>query len=256
MRANPQRSVGLVSIPALGGVKVRERLCKAAVEIVERLAGGESGVRQLASPLANVRANEDGSVRFVGAAVRGNLRLLAGTIRANEPTRVITRLSRALAGALGTGAFALASSNVWTLADGMGWSRLVGLTLLAMLATSLALILAHGLWEHTDDPRARERVIVFNLATVITIAMGVIVLYAGLFAVTVLGAVALIPPDVFHQRVGHAPAPADFLQLAWFVTTLATIGGALGSLIESDLSVRNAAQRSTEVAEDERSKVE
>ena len=37
-------------------------------------------------------------------------------VRASQPTQVVARLSRALVGALGTGAFALTSSNVWQLA--------------------------------------------------------------------------------------------------------------------------------------------
>ena len=249
--ANSQMGVGLISVPALGGRNVDERLCRAAVAVVDGLAGGDGGVRDLASPLADARAHNDGSVRFMTAALRGNLRLLAGTVRANQPSRVVTRLSRALAGALGTGAFALASSNVWSLADGTSWPRLVGLALLSIVMTVVALILTHHLWERADHPRARERVVVFNIATVITMAMGVAILYLGLLALTVLGGIALIPPDVFKQQVGHGAGMPDYLQLAFLVATLATIGGALGSLVESDLSVRSAAQRSTEAAEDQ-----
>jgi hypothetical protein len=245
-QANPQYGVGLVSLPALGGVKVRERLRDAAERVVEGIVGGDARVGELAAPLGEARAREDGTIRFVGAALRGNLRLLAGTVRANQPATVIMRLSRALTGSLGTGAFALASSNVWMLADGTTWRRLVLLAVLSTLATVVALILAHGLWERTDDPRARERVVLFNLATAITIGIGVVFLYAGLFLVTITAALALIPPDVLEQQLKHGIDAGDYVQLAWLVTTLATIGGALGSLVESDLSVRNAAQRSTE----------
>jgi hypothetical protein len=57
-------------------------------------------------------------------------------------------------------------------------------------------------------------------------------------------AAALIPPHVLEQNVGHAVGVGHYLRLAWFVASLATIGGALGSLAESDLSVRNATYRS------------
>jgi cell division protein FtsX len=79
----------------------------------------------------------------------------------------------------------------------------------------------------------------------------IVQLYLGLFVVTLVGALAMIPPDVLEQQLSHPVGAGDYLQLAWLVTSIATIGGALGSLVESDLSVRTAAQRSREAAERE-----
>ena len=72
-----------------------------------------------------------------------------------------------------------------------------------------------------------------------------------------MGGAALIPPQVYEGDVGHAPALADYLKLGWLAATIATLAGALGSLIESDESVREAAYRHhadarTEGSEDER----
>ena len=69
-------------------------------------------------------------IRFSTAVVRGNLRLLLGMVRANDPARVVTRLSRATVAALGTAAYVLASSSTWQLAVSLGWPRLLALTLL------------------------------------------------------------------------------------------------------------------------------
>jgi hypothetical protein len=46
---------------------------------------------------------------------------------------------------------------------------------------------------------------------------------------------------VFAAAVGHDVGLADYATLAWFVASLATIGGALGSALESDDAVRAAA---------------
>jgi hypothetical protein len=52
-------------------------------------------------------------------------------VRVTQPARLVARLSRAVVGALGTRAFALASSNVWMLSDGMSWPRLLATTVFA-----------------------------------------------------------------------------------------------------------------------------
>jgi uncharacterized membrane protein len=259
--ANATHHVGLVSIPALGAVRRERRLKEAVARVVDGLlgeavsgpaaAGGgarnarmAARLRELGSPIGRAKVRDDGTIRFVGAVLRGNLRLLVGMVRANEPSRIITRLSRALVAALGTGAFALATADVWVLATGMGWPRLIALALASVVVTCLALVLAHGLWERAHDPVARERVVLFNLATVATVALGVLALWGALFAGSAIGGVGLIPPGIFEDQLGRSVGVGEYLKLFVLIATLATIGGALGSMIESDLAVRDAAYTS------------
>ena len=178
-------------------------------------------------------------------------------MRANRPARVIARLSKALAVALGTAAYAMTSSSIWMLADGMAWPRLALLAAASVVTLCVVLVLAHGLWERASGQDDREAAILFNLATSATLALAVVSLYASLLALSAVAGAALISPSVFHDSVGHAPALADYLKLGWLAATIATLAGALGSLIESDESVREAAYRHhpddrTENNEDER----
>jgi hypothetical protein len=175
--------------------------------------------------------------------IRGNLRLILGMVRANNPSLVIVRLSRAMAAALGTAAISITAINVWLLADGSSGPRLLGLSIAAIAATCAALIVAHRLWEHAAEPDEREQVIMFNLATLLTLVVGVTTLYAALFLTTLACGGALIPPGVVSHAVGHEQSFADYVQLAWLVASLATIGGALGSVIESDVAVHEAMYR-------------
>jgi putative flippase GtrA len=260
-QASATHGVGLLSVPALGAVGVRRRARAAVVRLIEALLGEEQvehggtgagarharmrvRVRELASPLGRADVRDDGTVRFVGATLRRNLRLLVGMVRANEPSRVVTRLSAALVAALGTGAFAIATSDIWNISQGMSWPRLAALALGSIIATTGALIVAHGLWERAADPAARERVVLFNLATAATVTLGVLVLYGALLALTAACAAALIAPSTLAREVGHPVDVTDYVQLALLAASLATIGGALGSLVESDIDVRDAAYRS------------
>ena len=253
--------VGLVSVPALGAVHRRERLRDATAEIVAGLLGesgtdaggvrGREGRRarmaarsaELADPAATADAERDGTLRFAGSVVRGNLRLLFGMIAANRPTRVMSRLSRSATAALGTGAYALSSSNIWTLADESSWPRLLAVALLSVAIILVALVVAHGLWERRRDAAARERVALFNIVTTVTLAIGVASLYLALFVVMTLAAAIVIPPAAFDHEVGHAPSVWDMARLGWLVASLATVGGALGSLLESDSAIREAIYR-------------
>jgi hypothetical protein len=252
--ASATHGVGLVSVPALGAIRVPHRVTSAAARLIEGLVG-ESGERagrtgriagrlgELASPLGRARVHDDGSIRFVSATLRGNLRLLVGMVRANQPSQLIARLSSALVGALGTAAVSLASSDIWRLSDGMHWRQLAALSVLSVVVTVVALILAHGLWERADEPEERERVVLFNLATCATLALGVLAVYAALFVITAVAGVTLIPDQVLARTLGHPVDITEDLRLAWLAASLATVGGALGSLVEDDTAVRDASYR-------------
>lgn len=258
--ASAMYRVGLLSVPALGARSVAQRAMRAVLNLVDGLLGEEVGRRgdadgtgrahrmhqrldELRSPLGRRRAEEDGTIAFVGATLRGNLRLLVGMVRANQPARVIARLSRALAVSLGTAAYAMSSSSIWMLSHGMTWPRLVILGAASIITLCVVLVLAHGLWERRSGPGDREAVVLFNLTTIATLGLAVLTLYAGLLALSVVGGAGLIPATVYHGNVGHAPTVADYLKLGWLAATIATAASALGSLIESDEAVREAAYR-------------
>ncbi len=135
--------------------------------------------------------------------------------------------------------------------------RLALLGAASIVTLCVVLVLAHGLWERASGQDDREAIVLVNLATSATLALAVLTLYASLLVLSVIGGKALIPGSVYHAEVGHPPTLADYLKLGWLAATIATVAGALGSLIESDESVREAAYRHhadarTEQHEDER----
>ena len=95
--------------------------------------------------------------------------------------------------------------------------------------------------QRSPHPAAREQVILFNLVTVTTVAIGVLALYVALLILTLVGAFLLIPRQTLADGLGHPAGVASVLQLAWLATSVATVGGALGAGLESDEAVREAA---------------
>jgi hypothetical protein len=221
--ASATDGVGLISVPAFGAIGLEARVRDAALDLIAALVGlsdEESAKRhesvrarlhELASPIGTAQVRDDNTIRFSTAVIRGNLRLLIGMVRANHPWRVTVKLSRALVAALGTAAYVLASTGFWTLAAYMTWPRLLGLALAAVVATSVALIVAHHLWERSTNLRTRERVVLFNAVTVLTIAIGVLTLYLALLALSVVGAFSLIPEGALNAQINRADA-ADYLR--------------------------------------------
>ena len=182
---------------------------------------------------------------YVPAVLAGNLRLLLGMIRANRPWRFAARLYGALVAALAVGAYSMVSSDVWRLSDAMGWWRLALMCAASIAGTALAVVWAHGLWERDPDRRVREQVVLFNVTTSLTVAIGIVCLYLALFVLIFAAAELIVRPGVFSSAVGHGVATSDYLALAWFAASFATVAGGLGAGLESGEAVREAAYTSS-----------
>ena len=250
--ANPVHNVAIVSVPALGAMGARHRIREGIVRLVERLIGSHQQrgadtnaarrprrlsvqrVRELGTDTAN------GGFAFTARVLSGNLVLLGGMVAANQPWRLSLQLSRALTGAVAVGIFGLVYSDVWRLADAFGWQRLVGTALLSVGATAATLIIGAELWERTDAPGVRKQVLLFNIATVVTVVMRS-VLYAALYLLALVAAFWFVVPQVFSSSVGHPASLLDYFELAWLTCSLAMIGGALGAALETEDAVRQAA---------------
>src|SRR5918998_1804390 len=135
---------------------------------------------------------------------------------------------------------AMSSSSIWSLAHESTWPRLVAVGALSMLMILASLVVAHGLWERNANEAARERVVLFNVVTITTLTIGIAALYLALFLVLTLAAAVSIPPAALEEQVSATPTVGEYAQLAWFAASVATVGGALGSLVESSDAIREA----------------
>ena len=217
----------VLSLPALGGLRPRVRARRA--------------VRSLVSGMADPDTNGDHRVTL--PRVRGRSRLLLGMVLANRPWLLVPGLKSALVAALATGAVATINSTVWLLAGSLSWWRLVVATV-ASIALVVAWLMIDGeLWDRPDDDsaQARGRSHLYNASTLLTLAVGVLICYAALYLVNLAWALFVLDPDVMGGSVGAPVGHGDLFVLAWFVASAATVGGGLGSGLESDEAIRAAA---------------
>ena len=249
--ASPLHGVAVVCLPALGAIGLRRRIRDTVVGLVRTLlgdtadhalSGRAAGLGRRAGELGRSQQRDgDGSMMFTARVLTGNLRLLVGMIRANQPWRLATGLSRALTAALAAGVFALVTPDIWQLSAALGWLRLSAIAVASVTGITVALIGGAGLWERSSHPAGRKQVTLFNLATAATVVLGVLALYAALLLLALVTTPVLVPAQLLQAGIGHTEHVGDYVKLAWLTSSLATLGGALGAGLESDEAVQAAA---------------
>jgi hypothetical protein len=249
----------LLSLPALGGLRLQTRTRRAVEEVVLGLAGpratGAEGPPQSRPPLGSfvsrlapihpglVGEEEAADLRYVVTGPRGHLRVLAGMVRANRPWRLVPGLSSAFAAALATGAIATVNSTIWNLAESLGTLRLVIATVGSVALMIGWLIVDAHLWHRSTEVsrQANQKARLYNASTVITVGIGVLLCYGGLFVINLVWALFIVNDRVFASMTGTPLHAAEYVTLSWLVASAATVGGALGSGLESDEAIRAAA---------------
>ncbi|MEV5932768.1 hypothetical protein AB0L56_08440 [Streptomyces sp. NPDC052079] len=263
-------SLALLSLPSLGGWRQETRALRAVEKAVLSLAGrrdaeaeeetrGAPPQRPFDEPLAPVRPDpfvedESADLRYITGGPRGNMRVLVGMVRANRPWRLVPGLSKGLAAALATGAVATVNGVIWSLAVTLSTPRLViAMVGSVALMTGWLIVDAH-LWHRKSEvsPEAWKRAVLYNASTVLTVGIGVLVCYVGLLVINLAWAYFILTGQVFTMFARTPLRAGEYLTLAWLVASVATVGGALGSSLESDEAIRAAAYSKREQQRRER----
>jgi hypothetical protein len=218
--------MAVLSLPALGGIGMQARARHAVRALISGLAGNTRDGH--GEPLP----------RFTN-----RWRLLVGMVLANRPWLLVPGLKSALVAALTTGAIATINSTVWLLAGSLSPWRLIVATIASIALVVGWLVIDGELWDRPDDnsPEAREKSRLYNTSTLVTLTIGVIICYLALYVVNLAWALFVLDPAVMGGYLGVALGYGDLFVLTWFVASAATVGGALGSGLESDEAIRAAA---------------
>ena len=227
-KAHPHRRAAVVSLPALGGFRVHARSRRTVRSLVDGMADSASEAPNHHVPLPRVT---------------GRWWLLLGMVLANRPWLLVPGLKSALVAALATGAVATVNSTVWLLAGSLSTWRLVVAMVVSVALVVGWLVIDGELWDRPDDDsdEARDRSRLYNASTLVTLTTGVLICYLVLYVVNLLWALFVLDTDVMGSYLGSTLGYGDLFVLAWFVASAATVGGGLGSGLESDEAIRAAA---------------
>jgi hypothetical protein len=226
IETDPGERTAVLSLPALGGLRMHARSRDVVHELVRDMADHTSS----------------GGHGVSLARRSGRTRLLMGMVLANRPWLLVPGLKSALVAALTTGAIATINSTVWVLAGSLSTWRLVIATLLSIALVVGWLLVDGELWDRPDDDsvHARDRSRLYNTSTLLTLTAGVVICYVALYILNLMWAVFVLDPAVMSGYLRMSLDYHDLFVLAWFVTSAATVGGALGSGFESDDAIRAA----------------
>ena len=182
VESDPAQRTSVLSLPALGGLRMHSRARRA--------------VRSLVDAMADPDADEEH--RRALPRRRGRWRLLLGMVLANRPWRLVPGLKSALVAALATGAVATINSTVWLLAGSLSWWRLVVATFVSIALVVGWLVIDGKLWDRPDgdSPQARERSRLYNASTLVTLTAGVLICYLALYVLNLLWAWFVLDPKV------------------------------------------------------------
>ena len=227
IETDPQRRTAVLSLPALGGLRMHTRSRRA--------------LRDLIGGMSDASSQTDHRVPLPRRS--GRWRLLLGMVLANRPWMLVPGLKTALVAALTTGAIATINSTVWLLAGSLSTWRLVVATIASIALVVGWLVIDGELWDRPDDdsPRARERSRLYNTSTLLTLTIGVLICYLALYVLNLLWALFILDPKLMGGYLKQPFTYGELFVLAWFVASAATVGGALGSGLESDEAIRAAA---------------
>ena len=227
VQADPVRRTAVLSLPALGGLRVHAR--------------SRHAVRTLVSGMADRSSRDEHRVPL--PRLRGRWRLLVGMVLANRPWLLVPGLKSALVAALATGAVATIDSTVWLLAVSLSWWHLVVATIGSVALVVVWLVIDGELWDRPDDDsaEARERSRLYNTSTLVTLTVGVLICYLALYVVNLAWALFVLDPAVMGRYLHTSLGYGDLFVLAWFVASAATVAGGLGTGLESDEAIRAAA---------------
>ena len=120
-------------------------------------------------------------------------------------------------------------------------ARLALISVMAILVMVVWFVSYNRLWDRPSSHRRSGEALLHNVSAVLTLAIGVTVMYVVLYLLTMLAAVSVIDLHFLQSQLGRPAGLADYARIVWLACSMGIMAGALGSSFDSEEAVRRAA---------------
>lgn len=259
---NKKNGAAIFSYPAFGWRPVKNRFKHAIVTIINELHYSErehvgyddnNRVKKEINkqfPFSRIEKTEvhlketgNNHLRYLSnSRSLGMIRLVSGMTFANNPLNMMASLSNIVAIAFTTGAFGLIFSTMWNMGLDFSVWRLFGISIMAILGMLVWIMVSHGLWESTKEAKHKRIVMLYNLTTIMTLFIAIVIYYMILYSLFLIAEIVLLPPGFLGQQVDlKGPASVQlYLSIPWFATSISTVAGAIGAGLLNDQLIKES----------------
>ncbi|AYX90697.1 MULTISPECIES: hypothetical protein [Staphylococcus] len=236
----------LLSLPALGNFKLKEKLRQCLIFIIEYLHSSGRNKNTLnfkhfkltqfkeVIPKDN---NENYRSRIIAKSTfLGWLHLICGMTFANEPWSAIFDFKKIISVSFATGTYIAIFSTPWDISLDYSYWRYILLMLLSVLGMVGWLIYSYKLWERPSANTQKLYRFIYNITTFTTLLTITFLNFIVLYILLSLSTILFVPPELFSNWTSlnsEHPTILNYINLIWFITSLGILAGAMGSTVEN-----------------------
>ena len=256
-------AVALISLPAVGWVRLRRCVRDVVVYLLRRLTEERREYQRADCGQPQEAARWRILPRFfgdLGLMVRetvsshpdidftltlngwhGRARLLFGMVRDNRPWVLVPHLASATAAATAAAAVGIFYNSIWGMAEALPPWRLSLIMVSSITVMTVWLLIYNHLWERPDDHHTPAEAVIYNMSTAVTLLLGVACMYGLLYVAALAVSALVIGPGYLESQLHHQIGFRDYATLVWLASSIGVVAGALGSSLDSEEAVRKAA---------------
>ena len=133
---------------------------------------------------------------------------------------------------------------MWNLSNSFSVERMILINLVAIISMTTWIMIAHDLWQTTNNKDEKEIIRLYNLTTLSTLTISIITFYIILYLMFLIASIILLPSEFLPSQITVIETDKAgltvYLRIAWFAASISTFAGAIGAGLESRNKIRES----------------